>query len=146
MGQEQWIPLSHPLFPNSFSDPFIITSPETSAYNCVAWAINDTGNWWEPDEGYLWANDIPFDYSITTFVLFLETLGFKVCGDASLEQSFEKIVLFSTDGNNCSHMARQLETGKWTSKLGISHDVEHSLKSMAGGIYGEVVLILKRAI
>jgi hypothetical protein len=35
--------------------------------------------------------------------------------------------------------------GKWTSKLGNEEDIEHDTpESVAGGLYGDVVLIMKR--
>jgi hypothetical protein len=44
-----------------------------------------------------------------------------------------------------THAARQLPTGKWTSKLGKAEDIEHdSPDDVAGGIYGEVVLFMRR--
>jgi hypothetical protein len=27
-----------------------VTSPATPAYNCVAWAAEDTEHWWQPGE------------------------------------------------------------------------------------------------
>lgn len=69
-----------------------------------------------------------------------------VCEDEILESGFEKIVLFSKDGNDCTHLARQLAEGSWTSKLGISYDVTHTLAAMNGGIYGDFCVILKRIV
>jgi hypothetical protein len=44
------------------------------------------------------------------------------------------------------HASRQLPSAKWTSKLGGSEDIEHDTPDdVAGGIYGEVVQIMKRA-
>ena len=46
-----------------------------------------------------------------------------------------------------THAARQLLSGKWTSKLGKSVDIEHDTTDVvARGLYGEVVQIMKRAI
>jgi hypothetical protein len=40
-----------------------------------------------------------------------------------------------------------LPDGKWTSKLGKAEDIEHdSPDDVAGGVYGKVTCILKRAI
>jgi len=43
-----------------------------------------------------------------------------------------------------THAARQLENGRWTSKLGELEDIEHDLHHLASGAYGAVVQILKR--
>lgn len=43
-----------------------------------------------------------------------------------------------------THAARQLENGKWTSKLGQLEDIEHELDGLVGDKYGIVVTILRR--
>jgi len=52
--------------------------------------------------------------------------------------------LFSKDNIECLHIARQIEKDKWTSKLGSSYDVLHSLKSIENGIYGTASIFLER--
>jgi len=146
MGQDERNYLSHRLFPNSFEEPFEITSPETAAYNCVAWAMHDSERWWEADENYFWKDGVALDNTISTFIQLFEQLGFTVCPDVSLEKSQEKIALFSNGDGDCSHVARQLESGLWTSKLGVSYDVVHTLNGIEGGIYGKVALIMQKAI
>jgi hypothetical protein len=50
-------------------------------------------------------------------------------------------------GNNLlyTHAARQLSGGKWTSKLGKAEDIEHDTPDVvSGGLYGEVVAIMRR--
>jgi hypothetical protein len=42
------------------------------------------------------------------------------------------------------HAARQLPNGRWTSKLGVSEDIEHALHDLTGLIYGSVALVFKR--
>ena len=44
MGENEKLYLTHSLFPNSADFPFEITSPETTQYNCVAWALGDSLN------------------------------------------------------------------------------------------------------
>ena len=146
MGQDERNYLSHRMFPNSFAEPFEITSPETSAYNCVAWAMHDSERWWEADENYFWKDGVSLDNTISTFIQLFEQLGFTVCSNFALEKSHEKIVLFSNGDGICSHVARQLENGLWTSKLGVSYDVMHTLDGMEDGIYGKVVVVMKKAV
>lgn len=44
-------------------------------------------------------------------------------------------------------MARQLPTGRWTSKLGGSEDIEHaSPTELEGDMYGTVVLYMRKPI
>jgi hypothetical protein len=61
-----------------------------------------------------------------------------------LKLDLKKIALFSIDNKECSHVARQTDNGKWTSKLGVSYDVQHSLHSIEGGIYGKAVIFMKK--
>ena len=43
-----------------------------------------------------------------------------------------------------THAARQMPSGRWTSKLGFREDIEHDLHAVSGDLYGTVVLLLKR--
>ena len=63
-----------------------------------------------------------------------------------MEPGFEKIALFATDQAVPLHAARQLASGRWTSKLGEREDIEHALRDLEGEIYGTVVLIMKRPV
>ena len=46
--------------------------------------------------------------------------------DESLEPGFEKVALYALGGVP-KHAARQLSSGRWSSKLGDLEDVEHTL-------------------
>jgi hypothetical protein len=72
-------------------------------------------------------------------------LGYEVCNDDTLEGGYEKVALFALAGRP-THAARQLSTGRWTSKLGPMEDIEHALPDLTGTLYGSVVLILKRPV
>ena len=41
-------------------------------------------------------------------------------------------------------MARQLDSGKWASKLGKLEDIEHDLTGVEGKVYGKVAQYLKK--
>jgi hypothetical protein len=73
------------------------------------------------------------------------TLGYVVCNDDLVEAGFEKIALFALSGRP-KHAARQLPSGRWTSKLGPMEDIEHELHDITGMVYGSVVLLMKRPI
>ncbi len=47
-------------------------------------------------------------------------------------------------GGETQHMARQLPSGHWTSKLGDLDDIEHDLSALEGIEYGRVAMILAR--
>lgn len=129
-------------FPNSKIEPFEITSPETTQYNCLAWAMHDTQRWWDTEDDYFWI-DTNKDSLLQTLIEMCQKLGFQICDNAQLEQNYEKIVLFSTDNQYCTHVARQLNNGRWTSKLGQSYDVTHSINAIENGIYGKATIFLK---
>lgn len=80
---------------------------------------------------------------MTALTVLFEQLGYRVCSDSGLEEGYEKIAIYALEGS-ATHAARQLENGKWTSKLGENIDVEHTLMGLEGPVYGEVVKILKR--
>jgi hypothetical protein len=122
-----------------------ITSPATSDYNCVAWSAGDTTRWWQP--GSYWpVKLLPGDHGIAVLEQAFRALGFSDCEGEQLEPGFEKVALYGST-LIYTHIARQLPSGEWTSKLGRSADIEHETPDdVAGGIYGEVVQFMKRQI
>jgi hypothetical protein len=55
-----------------------------------------------------------------------------------------RIVLYIKDGKP-THAARQLPTGKWTSKLGSDIDIEHDYPEVLNGQdYGIASIFMKR--
>jgi hypothetical protein len=124
-----------------------ITSPATPDYNCVAWAAEDTEHWWQPGRYWLpmdWPED---DAGLAALERAFLEMGHVDCSmDESWESGFVKVALYGS-GLFYTHAARQLVNGKWTSKLGEDVDIEHDTpEDVAGGIYGEVVEIMKRPI
>jgi hypothetical protein len=138
--------ISPELFPRLTSHNHRLTSPASMEYNCIAWSAGDVEHWWQP--GVYWP--IPAhseDYGIGVLEQLFKSLGYEDCGlDASLEPAFEKVALFG-QSLYYTHASRQLPNGKWTSKLGKAEDIEHDTPhDVAGGIYGEVVQIMKRPV
>lgn len=132
-------------FPNSKKEPFEVTSPATPNYNCIAWAIEDpTRFYWPlPELAFFWPSDIPKQETIEAFVQLFKSVGYQPCKNGDLEEGFQKIALFEKN-NKPTHAARQLEDGRWTSKLGSHIDIQHILSTIEGKIYGHVNLFLKR--
>ena len=134
-------------FPELLSSDWALTSSESVQYNCIAWAVDDTSRWWWPDAanyGY-WPDGIPRANSTHAFVEAFKTLGFKRCNDSELERGILKIAIF-TDGNGVpTHVARQLEDGYWSSKLGKLHDIRHRLNAIEGPKYGTAAIFMKRS-
>jgi hypothetical protein len=77
--------------------------------------------------------------------------------DSSLEIFYEKVALYYSDEKilpnltedvGFTHVAKQLESGAWTSKLSADEDIEHNtlyaLEGNNGNEYGKVKQILKK--
>lgn len=148
MIEEQTILSYFPLLKNDKG--YVITSPCTRDYNCIAWAIGRKDIWYWPPLGQIPENDeywpagVPDDDSVDVFVSAMQKEGYMLCEDSYQETGYNKIVLYSKDGK-CTHAARQLQNGMWTSKLGPLYDIQHSTPySLEGNIYGKVKYILKK--
>jgi hypothetical protein len=89
---------------------------------------------------------LPEDEEISSFIKAFESIGYKLCDNDCLEEDKLKVALYSKPGTDiCTHAARQLRTGKWTSKLGASYDIQHaSPYTLQGRVYGTVNCILYR--
>jgi len=136
-------------FPSLNESGYTVTSPETTDYNCIAWAANQTDAWWWPDSfnlGY-WPPEIPRKESIDAFIKAYGLLGYVICENSQLETDFDKIAIYIDSSGKPTHAARQLTNGRWTSKLGQLEDIEHNtLDSLSGSEYGTVSVIMKRPI
>jgi hypothetical protein len=101
------------------------TSPPDDEYNCVAWIDQDIERWWAP--GFYWP-DLPTpdgESDLHCFVTCFERWGFQVCDDPSFEDGYLKIALYAV-GETFHHVAKQLPSGSWSSKIGEAHDVKHA--------------------
>lgn len=124
-------------FPNLHPGNHRITSPPDKAYNCIAWALGIDNAPREPmtASGH---------YTTTALIDDMQSFGFVLCADGSLEDGVEKIAIY-TDGPEYMHAARQLDNGKWTSKIGELEDIEHDTpEDVAGPAYGQPTAFMKR--
>lgn len=126
-------------FPALDQNAFEVTSEPTRVYNCIAWAVGDTENFWWPNSH--WPSKRT--ESRQSFLKAFATKGFRPCNGCEYEPGFEKIALYMLDGKP-KHAARLLSEGKWTSKLGTAYDITHTLNCLNGDVYGEPVLFLRR--
>ena len=77
--------------------------------------------------------------------IFRELQGYAETQNREPEINVEKVAIFASGDGRVTHMARQLASGAWTSKLGRDEDIEHSdLSVLENGEYGGVVLVLAR--
>lgn len=130
---------------------FVATSPASLEYNCIAWAAGETDRWWWPDSMGLsyWPEGVPRRETVDAFVQAYRTLGYESCDSQSPEFGVEKIAIYVNDLGlrRPTHAARQLPSGKWTSKLGRREDIDHD--GLHGDYppdcrYGQVAVILSR--
>ncbi|NOT64146.1 MAG: hypothetical protein HOP19_28355 [Acidobacteria bacterium] len=140
-------------FPKLRPDLYRVTSPRDAAYNCFAFAANDTHHIWEytgPGRlgGYFWPDEVKGD-SLSEVIRVYELLGFQVCETADLEPDIVKLAIYVDSNSVPSHVARQTRRGTWKSKLGIrGKDIEHAslelLEGDAGDEYGQVAKLMKK--
>lgn len=118
--------LRQAVFPN-LRDGSSITSPQTPSYNCIAWAANDATRRWWPQPDWYWPrphNGVP---TVAEFEAVFAELGYNLSGlDETHDPTLEKIAIYVDPATgHVTHMARQLPSGLWTSKLGPQWDIEH---------------------
>jgi len=134
------------MFPTLAVTGYLIASPEVPDYNCIAWAACDNERWWWPDPqliGY-WPPDAPRLVTLDAFIKAYETLGYTPCQNPENEENFEKIAIYVDPSGKPTHAARQVRSGRWTSKLGELEDIEHTLEGLVGPQYGRIAAVMKR--
>jgi hypothetical protein len=123
------------------------TSVATRNYNCIAWAYGRNDVWCEPDPKgmYFWPIQIR-EYSIKAYEELFFSIGYSRCDNSTPEKDYQKIALYIKDGKP-AHAARQLPSGKWTSKLGQDIDIEHDTPDVLNcETYGVATIFMKRHI
>ncbi len=134
-------------------------SPQTEDYNCIAWAADDTSQCWWPDKmgiGY-WPERVPRDETLDSFIAAYRDIGYEVCNDPMPELGYKKVAIYVDTEGKPTHAARQLVSGNWTSKLGVSFDIEHDFFTEWPDIivdalfhqttdYGKLVVILRKPV
>lgn len=128
-----------------------MTSPETSGYNCIAWAAGDSCKWWwprvHPFSSSYWPDEAPDRETKNAFKEAYRSLGYEECESVEPEQGYEKIAVYTDEDGRPTHAARQLQNGMWTSKCGELEDIEHELEGLEGkNGYGSVSFVMKRAV
>jgi len=140
-------PYLEKIFPKIKNEGYDVTSPIDPRYNCFAWAAENNKLWYEPDYNYIgyWPVNIAREYTIDALINLYQSLGYDICENGELEKNYEKIAIYIDVNNIPQHAARQLDSGAWTSKLGVDKDIQHkTLEGLEGSSYGNVGVILKR--
>lgn len=125
-----------------------VKSPATIEYNCLSWALGINWTRYDPEPecaGYYWFPGIDREWSLKAISQTLEKHGYGICDSSDLEDGFEKVAIYIDASDTPAHFARQLPTGKWTSKIGDLNDIEHdTLECLATPDYGKPQLVMKR--
>lgn len=143
------------LFPKLKDDlNFQVTSKRTPVYNCIAWAYHLNDRWMWPynevtmmlDGVCYWPTKEVMEPTIDNFIAAFRLKGYEVCDGFQHEDGFRKVALYAKPGTNiCTHAARELSNGFWTSKLGKLEDIQHGdPTTIENNVYGKVCCILKR--
>jgi hypothetical protein len=147
-------------FPNLKYSEWSIKSPQTAAYQCIAWAASDTTRrWWplgQPPMGTLafWPPNVPKEETVDCFMRAFATLGYRPCNKPTFEFGYQRVAIYADQDGTPTHMARQHFMGRgWLSKLGDFEDILHpELRNVEGDAaiwpprgYGAVVQIMKRS-
>ena len=134
-------------FPNLQTQKYNITSSKTLDYNCIAWSVENDRQWWWPDltYQYYWPEELPRVTRKDYFIKLYRLYGYEICRTDKFEIGYEKIVIF-LKSDIPTHVARQLDQEKWTSKLGDSYDISHEISALDGDMYGIPSIFMKRKI
>jgi len=140
-------PLPHleRLFPSLSDSGYSKPSTHDPAYNRFAFAVHDKGQWWEnfAVKVYYWPLDS--DDPLEDWIRALALNNYKLTDNCDLEDGFEKVAVYVSANGTPEHVARQLESGVWTSKIGRREDIQHPLLvDLEGNEYGEAKVYLTR--
>jgi hypothetical protein len=87
----------------------------------------------------------PNDSTLANLSSALLAVGFVACSDGEVETGFGKVAVFALSPMEYTHVARQMPSGIWTSKLGVDVLIEHDAPGVvAGGAYGTLIQFMKR--
>jgi len=136
-----------------YDKEFRITSPQDPSYNCIAWAYQIKGCWMWPPKGQpamvldavtYWPDENA-STEVERFVEAFRLKGYEKCDTPDFEKGYRKIALYVIPGTTeCTHAARQLSNGLWTSKLGASYDIQHgNPQTIEGSWYGTVYCYMR---
>ena len=133
-------------FPGLEHGHFQLTSPQDHSYNCVAHAAGEDWRCWDPQPfgNLYWPEGVPRVPTLDAYVSAFATLGFRPTSVALMEPGLEKIAIYIAPDGVVAHIARQLPSGLWTSKLGPREDIEHELAGLEGERWGSVSTLMAR--
>jgi hypothetical protein len=142
-------------FPKLINDKdFKVTSNDTPVYNCIAWAYKIDNRWMWPNTGeypfldgvHYWPSEEILDCNVNNFIDAFKLKGYECCDSCQFEYGYRKIALYVKPGSTeCTHAARELSNGCWTSKLGGFNDIQHgTAEAIENDDYGNVYCYMKK--
>lgn len=145
MSAEPLGALVRALHPGLLEGEYLVTSPKDPVYNCVAHALGQDDHWWAPGgfPGSDWPDGIDQSETLDAWIQFFRLYGFVPTNSADFEDEMEKVAIY-TVGAEATHVAVQLDNGRWSSKLGSLQDIEHQLAALEDSRYGSVALVMSR--
>ena len=136
------------LFKASFPALSDVAAKQTSiadeAYNCIAWAFEDNQRFWWPSKRTFWPLNHRGRTTKQAFDDWLTHDGWSVTLDSHYLSGTRKIALYELGGVP-TLAARLLPNGVWTSKLGKSLDLVHTLQELEGPLYGVVASVYAKS-
>jgi hypothetical protein len=130
------------LFPMLARRAYVVRDGPSNTFNCIAWAMGSTSEWWWPDMYSLW----PIRerrVTVACFATLLESEGFEPAEDAMPETGYVKIAMYVLDGVP-THMARIESAAVWSSKLGRDELIEHEPDALNGAEYGAPAFFFRK--
>ncbi len=108
--------------------------------------VPDTQKFWDVDHTWPQEVEVPDDDEddLQSYLTLFRWMGYEDCATGDPEEGYLKIAVYSTERSapggpkhEFHHVARQLPSGKWSSKAGAWHDFQHELQALEGsGWYG----------
>jgi len=132
-------------FPNLSNKNHSIASQVTDNYNCIAWSLGIDNRWmWPGDLDSFWPSVVVGADELEAVIQLYLDRGYEKCESGELEVGYKKVAVYVKEDRPL-HVALQLESGQWTSKLGSMEDIEHdTLEVLEGEFYGKATIILKK--
>ena len=144
MATPRWITGLNALFPNLRNEGFTVVGSQSDLYNCIAYAVGDTSQWWDHTPQRYWPVYATRSERIESLIEVFAGLGFEQCHDSQVEEGYQKVALYEEQGV-WTHAALQMPNGRWRSKMGEGPVIEHlSLESLSGGPYGDATTYMRR--
>ena len=93
------------VFPALADNGYAWSSPETSAYNCIAWAAGESHRWCEP--GIYWPVQAADDLAV--LMSLFASLGYVPCDDEGFEPGYEKVACMRASSTESRTQTRKVK-------------------------------------